>query len=79
MIGKNCQHSSRCVMAMNVKTRNVSLSPEIDAFVSGRIASGRFSSASEVVRAALRLLEDEERRREASLAGESAAGQRAAR
>jgi putative addiction module CopG family antidote len=52
---------------MNVKTRNVSLTPEIDDFIAGRIASGRFGSASEVVRAALRLLEEEERRRETSI------------
>ena len=46
-------------------TRNVSLTPEIEAFIAGRIASGRFRNASEVVRAALRLLEEDERRREA--------------
>jgi antitoxin ParD1/3/4 len=44
---------------------NVSLTPEIRAFVTDRIASGRFQSASEVVRAALRLLEEDERRRDA--------------
>jgi antitoxin ParD1/3/4 len=38
------------------KTRNVSLTPEMEAFIDGRVASGRFRSASEVVRAALRLL-----------------------
>lgn len=51
-------------MVISVKTRNVSLTPEIEAFIAGRVASGRFRSASEVVRAALRLLEDDERRRE---------------
>lgn len=45
-------------------TMNVSLSPELRSFVADRIASGRFSNASEVVRAALRLLEEQERRRE---------------
>ena len=45
------------------KTMNVSLTPEIRAFVADRIASGRFQNASEVVRAALRLLEEDERRR----------------
>jgi antitoxin ParD1/3/4 len=49
----------------NVKTRNVSLTPQIDAFIDDRVNSGRFRSASEVVRAALRLLEEDERRREA--------------
>ncbi len=52
-------------MYATIKTRNVSLTPEIEAFVIGRVASGRFRSASEVVRAALRLLEEDERRREA--------------
>ena len=46
------------------KTMNVSLTPEIRAFVADRIASGRFQNASEVVRAALRLLEQDERRRD---------------
>ncbi len=46
------------------KTRNVSLTPEMEAFIDGRVASGRYRSASEVVRAALRLLEEDERRRE---------------
>jgi len=40
---------------------NVSLAPELERFVAGRVASGRYRSASEVVRAALRLLEKEER------------------
>lgn len=53
-------------MPLNVKTRNVSLTPENNAFIIERVASGRFGSASEVVRAALRLLEDDERRRETS-------------
>jgi antitoxin ParD1/3/4 len=52
-------------MPVTIKTRNVSLTPEIEAFIAGRIATGRYRSASEVVRAALRLLEDDERRREA--------------
>jgi putative addiction module CopG family antidote len=42
------------------KTRNVSLTSQLDAFVDGRVASGRYRSASEVVRAALRLLEEAE-------------------
>ncbi len=53
-------------MTVTVKTRNVSLTPEIEAFINDRVTSGRFRSASEVVRAALRLLEDDERRRESS-------------
>jgi antitoxin ParD1/3/4 len=47
---------------------NVSLTPELEAFVASRVASGRYESASEVVRAALRLLEAEEGEREAARA-----------
>jgi putative addiction module CopG family antidote len=36
---------------------NVSLTPELVAFVASQVASGRYASASEVVRAALRCLE----------------------
>jgi antitoxin ParD1/3/4 len=46
---------------------NVSLTPELEAFIDARVASGRYQSASEVVRAGLRLLEAEEREREAAL------------
>jgi antitoxin ParD1/3/4 len=42
------------------KTRNVSLTPELDVFIDGRVAAGRYRTASEVVRAALRLLESAE-------------------
>jgi antitoxin ParD1/3/4 len=42
-------------------TMNVSITPELAAFVQGRVATGRYRSASEVVRAALRLLEEAER------------------
>ena len=45
------------------RTRNVSLTPEMEAFIDDRVASGRYRSASEVVRAALRLLEEDERKR----------------
>ncbi|MBD2751223.1 type II toxin-antitoxin system ParD family antitoxin [Microvirga sp. BT688] len=39
---------------------NVSITPELEQFVSDRVASGQYQSASEVVRAALRLLVREE-------------------
>jgi len=48
-------------------TRNVNLTPELDSFVLARIKSGRFENASEVVRAALRTLEREERLYETKL------------
>jgi antitoxin ParD1/3/4 len=49
------------------KTRNVSLTPEREALVDSKVASGRYRSASEVARAALRLLDEQERRMERRL------------
>jgi antitoxin ParD1/3/4 len=49
-------------------TRNVNLTDELDGFVLAKVGSGRYENASEVVRAALRTLEREERRYEAKLA-----------
>jgi len=46
---------------------NVSLTPELERFVASRVASGRYQSASEVVREALRLLEEREQARQAAL------------
>ena len=37
-------------------TRNFSLTPELEGFIRDRVKSGRYSNASEVVRAGLRLL-----------------------
>jgi antitoxin ParD1/3/4 len=48
---------------------NVSLTRELDCFVAAKVESGRYNSASEVVREALRLLEDHDRARAAQLAG----------
>ena len=45
---------------------NVSLTPELEQFVQQRVASGRYQTASEVVREGLRLLEQQERDREAA-------------
>ena len=46
-------------------TRNVSLTEELDRFITSRVATGRYENASEVVRAALRSLEmDEEEQKE---------------
>ena len=42
------------------ESMNVSLTPELAAFVDAQVASGRYRSASEVVRAALRELHDHE-------------------
>ena len=49
-------------------TRNVNLTAELDRFVLKKVRSGRYENASEVVRAALRTLEREEREYEAKLA-----------
>lgn len=49
-------------------TRNVNLTEELDRFVAKKIKTGRYENASEVVRAALRTLEREEREYEAKLA-----------
>jgi antitoxin ParD1/3/4 len=52
---------------MAVRTSlNVSLTPELERFVQERVASGRYQTASEVVREGLRLLELQERDRDAA-------------
>jgi antitoxin ParD1/3/4 len=48
-------------------TLNVSLTPHLEHFVHETVSSGRYQSASEVVRAALRLLEERERQKAATL------------
>jgi len=52
---------------MPVRTSlNVSLTPELDEFVQQRVASGRYQTASEVIREGLRLLEQQEKQRDAA-------------
>lgn len=46
---------------------NVSLTPELEELVAQKVQSGRYQSASEVVREGLRLLEDQDRLRTARL------------
>ncbi len=57
-------------------TMNVSITPQLAAFVHERVATGRYRSASEVVRAALRLLEDAERDRDPPLGPQAEGSQR---
>jgi antitoxin ParD1/3/4 len=54
-------------------TRNVVLTDELDRFVLEKVESGRYEDASDVVRAALRILERDERQYEAKLAALRAA------
>jgi antitoxin ParD1/3/4 len=46
---------------------NVSLTPELEKFVASKVQSGRYQSASEVIREGLRLLDDQDRLRAAQL------------
>ena len=42
------------------KNTSITLGNHFEGFVQGRISAGRFNNASEVIRAGLRLLEEEE-------------------
>jgi antitoxin ParD1/3/4 len=48
-------------------TVNISLTPELDEFIQARLKTGRYQTASEVVREALRLLERQEKGRAAAV------------
>jgi len=52
---------------------NVNLTPELERFAQGCVASGRFNNVSEVVRSALRMLQEAEERRAAFVASLEAA------
>lgn len=47
---------------------NVSLTPELEKYIQKKVKTGRYSSASEVVREALRVLEQKEQEYERELA-----------
>lgn len=51
-----------------MSTMNISLTPQLEKLVQDRVNSGRYSSASEVMRDALRLLEAHDQERAARLA-----------
>ena len=46
---------------------NVSLTPELDRYVEGKVKSGRYRSASEVLRESLRIMQQVEEERQARL------------
>ena len=48
-------------------TRNINLTEHFDNFVEHQVSSGRYSNASEIVRQALRLLEEQEQERKGKL------------
>jgi antitoxin ParD1/3/4 len=54
-------------------TRNVNLPDKLDQFITAKVASGDYANASEVMRAALRLMERDEREYEEKLAALRAA------
>ena len=49
-------------------TRNVNLPDKLDQFITAKVASGDYANASEVMRAALRLMERDEQEYEEKLA-----------
>jgi antitoxin ParD1/3/4 len=50
-----------------VMTLNINLTPQLEAMVREKVASGLYTSASEVVREALRLMEEQDRLRAVKL------------
>jgi antitoxin ParD1/3/4 len=59
--------------SVTMPTRNVNLTEELERFVLTKVESGRYENASEVVRAALRILAREEEQYEVKLAALRAA------
>ena len=51
-----------------MSSHNITLTSDLDSFVTSKVNSGRYESVSEVVRAALRTLDREEQLYEAKLA-----------
>jgi antitoxin ParD1/3/4 len=73
LIGKVCQSNYPFHQVKAMPTRNVNLTPELDRFITTRVKQGRYENASEVVRAALRSLERDEKIYRAKLAALRAA------
>ncbi len=65
--GTNCHNRCYSEVMADRATINVSLTPHLERFVTSRVTSGRYQSASEVVREGLRLLEEREDVRRAAI------------
>ena len=52
----------------NPISMNVSLTPDLERYVQNKVGTGRYRSSSEVVREALRLLEEKDQEREQQMA-----------
>ncbi len=64
----NCQSLTILGAQSKLEVMNISLTPELEEFVQSKVRSGMYTSQSEVVREALRLLADHDRVRESQLA-----------
>jgi antitoxin ParD1/3/4 len=69
-IDKECQEEyadKRTACKDTFMAMNISLTPHLEEMIRAKIASGSYNSASEVVREALRLLEEEDKLRSLKL------------
>jgi antitoxin ParD1/3/4 len=57
-------------------TITASLTPELTAFITAKVASGHYRSASEVIRAALRLLLEQDKEQERNITANQNTGER---
>ena len=55
------------IQSQSTMGMNVNLTPQLEELVRSKVASGLYTSASEVVREALRLMDEQDRLREAKL------------
>ena len=47
---------------------NINLTPQLEQYIQQKVASGRYNNASEIIREALRLMEERDQERETKLA-----------
>jgi antitoxin ParD1/3/4 len=55
-------------IAVEERSMNISLTPELERLVNEKVKSGRYASASEVIREGLRLLDEQEEMKQHRLA-----------